>query len=117
MDCHAFALFHAGRKRDVSFVPSAHPMTAEELFRANLPLVDRAIARVARRAGLTGAEAEDFASEAKIALMENDYAVLRRFEGRSSLATFITVVVTNVLHDLRTEAYGRWRPSAEAQRL
>jgi RNA polymerase sigma factor for flagellar operon FliA len=49
--------------------------------------------------------------------MADDYAVLRKWEQRSSLATFLTVVVQRMLADRRVKAYGRWHPSAEAQRL
>jgi len=92
-------------------------MSPDELFRSNLALIERAIARVARRAGLVGADADDFASDARLLLIDDDYAVLKRFEGRASLATFVTVVVSNFLHDQRMHLLGRWRPSAEAQRL
>lgn len=88
-----------------------------ELFEANLPLVDRVIAGVCRRAGLRDADAEDFASTAKLAMMENDYSILRAYEGRSSLGTFLTIVVQRLLSRERTRMWGRWHPSAEAERL
>ncbi len=92
-------------------------MNPGDLFRANLPLIDRTIDRVCRRSRLFGPDAEDFASEVRIALMADDYAVLRKWEQRSSLATFLTVVVQRMLADRRVRAYGRWHTSAEAQRL
>ncbi|MEA2328396.1 MAG: hypothetical protein QOE68_3355 [Thermoanaerobaculia bacterium] len=92
-------------------------MNAEELFGANLNLVDRVIAGVSRRAGLRDADAEDFASIARLALMENDYAILRAYEGRSSLGTFLTIVVQRLLSRERARIWGRWHPSAEAERL
>lgn len=75
------------------------------------------IAGVCRRAGLRGADAEDFASTAKLALIENDYAILRTFEGRSSLGTFLTVIVQRLLSSERSRMWGRWHPTAEAERL
>lgn len=92
-------------------------MNPGDLFRANLPLIDRTIDRVCRRSRLYGPDAEDFASDVRVALMADDYAVLRKWEQRSSLATFLTVVVQRMLADRRVKAYGRWHPSAEAQRL
>jgi len=92
-------------------------MNPADLFRANLALIDRTIDRVCRRSRLFGPDAEDFASEVRLTLMSDDYAVLRKWEQRSSLATFLTVVVQRMLADLRVKAYGRWHPSAEAQRL
>jgi RNA polymerase sigma factor for flagellar operon FliA len=92
-------------------------MNARDLFAENLGLIDRIIAIVCRRANLFGADAEDFASETKLALIENDYAVLRKYEGRSSLETFLSVVIRRLHADSRTRARGRWHASSEAQRL
>jgi RNA polymerase sigma factor (sigma-70 family) len=84
---------------------------------SNLGLIDRVIAGVCRRAGIFGADAEDFASSVKLALIENDYAILRPFAGRSSLSTFLTVIVQRLLSDQRTKQTGRWHASREAERL
>src|SRR5438045_3685156 len=81
-------------------------MNPGDLFRANLPLIDRTIDRVCRRARLFGPDAEDFASDVRLALMADDYAVLRKWEQRSSLATFLTVVVQRMLVDRRVRTYG-----------
>jgi RNA polymerase sigma factor (sigma-70 family) len=91
-------------------------MTAEELFRANLALVDRVIATVCRRAGLRDADAEDFGSTAKLALIENDYAILKSYEGRAPLGAFLTVVIQRMLSHEWIRLRGRWHPSAEAER-
>jgi len=94
-----------------------HPGTdVPELFRTNLGVIERAIERVCRRSGLQGADAEDFASEAKLALIENDYEVLRNYRGESALSTFVTIVIQNFLTDSRERMLGRFRPSAEAKR-
>jgi RNA polymerase sigma factor for flagellar operon FliA len=90
---------------------------AEALFASNLSLIDKVIDRVCREAGLRGADAEDFASNVKVALIEDDYAVLRAWQQRSSLATYLTVIVHRLLVDERNRAFGRWEPSAEARRL
>jgi RNA polymerase sigma factor (sigma-70 family) len=92
-------------------------MQLKELFEANLGAIERVIAIVCRRARLFGADAEDFASEAKLALIENDYAILAKYEGRSSLDTFLTVVIQRLLADSRTRTKGRWHASTEATRL
>jgi RNA polymerase sigma factor (sigma-70 family) len=89
---------------------------AAELFRANLALIERVIARVCRLGGVTGADADDFSSAVKLALIENDYAVLRAWQQRSSLATYLTVVVQRLLSDERMRTRGRWEPSAAARR-
>jgi RNA polymerase sigma factor (sigma-70 family) len=92
-------------------------MDPKQLFEANLGTIERVIAIVCRRARLYGPDAEDFASEARVALIENDYAILTKYEGRSSLDTFLTVVIQRLLADARMHAKGRWHASTEAQRI
>lgn len=98
-------------------VPPPSSMDARELLRTNVAEVDRAIQRVCRKTGVTGADADDFASEVKVALLEDDCRILRGYRGDSSLATFLAVVVQNMLFDSRSRTYGRWRPTAEARRM
>ncbi len=62
-------------------------------------------------------EAEEFASEVKLRLVENDYRILRVFTGKSSIETYLTTVIANTVRDLIRERDGRWRPSEEAKRL
>ena len=92
-------------------------MNVAELFESNLALIDRVISTVCRRARLYGADAEDFASSVRIALIEDDHAILRKYTGRSSLAAYLGVVVQRLLLDQRTHDLGRWRPSREAERF
>lgn len=92
-------------------------MDPGQLFAANLSLVDKVVDGVCRRARLYGADAEDFASAVKLALVEDGYAILRKFEGRSSLSTYLTIVVERLLSDARMHDRGRWHPSAEATRM
>jgi len=88
-----------------------------DLFRANLPLIDRVIGRVCAKGHLFGADAEDFASDVRLELMADDYAILRSWERRSSLPTFLTVVVQRLLINARVRQSGRWHPSNEALRI
>lgn len=92
-------------------------MDPQELFRANLSLIGEVVAGVCRRARIFGADAEDFGSSVTIALMENDYAILRQYQGRASLFTYLTIVVDRMLSNARMRDFGRWRPSTEALRL
>ncbi len=89
----------------------------EALFRDNLGLIDRIIASLCRRHGLTGDDADDFASWAKMRLIENDYAILGKFRGESSLGTYLTIVISMLLREYRVKEWGRWRASAAALRL
>jgi RNA polymerase sigma factor for flagellar operon FliA len=88
-----------------------------EIYLAHADLIERAITTVCRRHSLFGADAEDLASTVRLHLIENDYAVLQQFQGRSSLPTYLIVVITRQFQDWRNARWGKWRPSAEARRL
>jgi RNA polymerase sigma factor (sigma-70 family) len=92
-------------------------VTREELFLSQLALIERVCAWVCSRRGLRGADAEDFRSVVKTRLIEDDYEILSRFEGRSSLKTYLGAVINHIYLDFQAERFGRWRPSAEARRL
>ncbi len=91
-------------------------MNWETFFLDNLSLIDRAAAFVCRKYGLSGADAEDFASTARLKLLEDDYAVLRKFEGKCSLSTYLTVVIQRHYLDQKIHEWGKWRPSMRARR-
>jgi RNA polymerase sigma factor (sigma-70 family) len=86
------------------------------LFIAALPDIEAAVRFVSRRHHLARAEEEEFAAEVKLALIDRDYEVLARFEGRSSLRTYLVTVVQRLFLDYRRRLWGKWRPSAEAER-
>jgi len=88
-----------------------------ELYVANADLIERTITSVCRRHQLFGADAEDLAGVVRLHLIEDNYAVLRRFEGRASLTSYLSVVITRQFQDWRNARWGKWRPSAEAKRM
>jgi RNA polymerase sigma factor for flagellar operon FliA len=90
---------------------------AEILFLEHLGWIDRVAALACRQHGISGVEAEDFASRVKMQIMEDDYALLRKFRGESTLKTYISTAVVKFFHEYIRERYGRWRPSAAARRL
>ena len=89
----------------------------EALFLEQLPVIERVIGWVCGRQGLRGADAEDFASTVKLRLIENDYEVLAKYEGRSSLKTYLTSVINRFYLDFQVQRLGKWRTSAAALRL
>jgi RNA polymerase sigma factor (sigma-70 family) len=91
-------------------------LSPEELFLASLDEIERAARFVARRGGLAPADADDLTANVKLELIENDYAVLRGFEGRCSIATYAASIAHRLLADERMHVSGRWRPSAESKR-
>jgi RNA polymerase sigma factor (sigma-70 family) len=89
----------------------------EALFLASLPVIDDITGRVCRRHHLSAAEADDFRSEVRVHFIDRNYEVLRRFERRSALSTYVTIVIQRVFLDYRNRLWGKWRPSAEAKRF
>lgn len=75
------------------------------------------VASVARHSGLPGDEAQDFSQHVHLRLLEKNYAPLAMFAGQSSFRTYLTVVVNRLLLDWRNARFGKWRPSAAAERL
>src|SRR5258708_11804305 len=90
--------------------------SAEALFVSQLGLVERVVRFVCARYHVASEDADDFASHAKVKVVEEEYAILRKFAGRSSLRAYLTVVIDRLLLDYRISAWGKWRPSAEARR-
>src|SRR5262249_37184504 len=92
-------------------------MDARALLEENLELIERVIRFTARQQRLDESDSEEFASVVKLRLVENDYAIIRKFEGRCHISTFITIVVQRMLLDYRNHHWGKWHASAEAKRL
>ena len=92
-------------------------MAPQEVLLENLPMIERIVAAICRQRHMSVDETEEFSCEVKLRLLENDYAILRRFQGRSSFRTYIAAVVVQMLRDYRARQYGKWRASAEAVRL
>jgi RNA polymerase sigma factor (sigma-70 family) len=62
-------------------------------------------------------DADDFRQSVHLRLLERNYDIFRRFAGRSSMKTYLTVVVCRMLLDWQNHTMGKWRPSAAARRL
>jgi RNA polymerase sigma factor (sigma-70 family) len=99
--------------------PETHSETTaslRELFLSSLGMLQDLICFTCRRHRCGGEEAKDFASYVQLSLVENDYGVLRQFQGRSSLKTYLAVVVQRLYQDYRIHEQGKWRPSAASRR-
>jgi RNA polymerase sigma factor (sigma-70 family) len=86
----------------------------ERLFLENLSTVERLARSIALRHRLPPDALEDFAGTVRLKLIEGDYRILREFEGRSSLNTYLTIVISRLFLDYRDGPWRRWRPSARA---
>ncbi|HXA18339.1 MAG TPA: sigma-70 family RNA polymerase sigma factor [Thermoanaerobaculia bacterium] len=98
-------------------VASVMAEDVEALLVANVPLIERLGRAACRGSNMNPADVDDFLSEVKLKLVENDYAALRGFQGRCSIATWLALVVQRQLLDFRAHIWGRFRASAEARRI
>lgn len=82
----------------------------------HLGVVHQVVHHIAMRTRMSAVDAADFRSIAVLHLMDDDYRVLRAFEARASLKTYLTVVLQRLWQDRCGRQWSRWRPSAEALR-
>ena len=92
-------------------------MSPKDLFLAHLPHIDKVVSHLCRKHHFQKEECEDFRGRVRVKLIDDGYAIIRKFEGRSSLKTYLTTVVSNEMKDFLNHLWGKWRPSTEAQRL
>ncbi len=89
----------------------------EALLLENLGFIERTVRALAYRHAVKPWDWDDFEGLVKLRLVADDYAVLRKFQGRSKLTTFLTSVIHNLFRDFRIQRWGKWRPSAAAKRM
>jgi RNA polymerase sigma factor (sigma-70 family) len=88
----------------------------QKTFVEQLGLIDRVVQFIARRHHLSASDAEEFTSTVHLKLIEKNFAILRKFEQRSNLSTYLTTVVERLYLDFCVSRWGKWRPSAAARR-
>lgn len=89
----------------------------KDLFLAHLPHIEKVAAHACRKRRFSQQETEDFISLVRVKIIEDDYAVICKFQGKSTLRTYLTVVIERLFLDHLNHLRGKWRPSAEAERL
>ena len=92
-------------------------MKHQRLFTDNLQHIEKLVRFSGRRHHLSHVELEDFASYVNIELLKDDCATLRKFQRRSSWWTFLATVIEKLALDFLIQRWGRWRPSAMAEKL
>jgi RNA polymerase sigma factor (sigma-70 family) len=90
--------------------------SAEQLLLDNLAWLERACAALGRRHGLSHDESDDFLSWARMRLLEDDYATLRKFRGECAVTTYLALVLSTLFRNYRVREWGKWRTSAAARR-
>lgn len=92
-------------------------LNASELYLSHRALIERTAAAICRRNHVSAADAEDFVSATHLHLIDQDYAVLRAYQGRAEIGAFLHAVIRRLFQDWRNAQWGRWRPSAAVCRL
>ena len=92
-------------------------MDPRERYNLELELIRQIIGITARRHRLAKTDEDDFASYAHMKILDNDFRIIRGFQGKSKFRTFMTVVIGRLFQDYRNHRWGKWRLSAEATRL
>jgi RNA polymerase sigma factor (sigma-70 family) len=92
-------------------------LTPEQLFLGHLKLIEEIIAHSCRRSHFSPQDVEDFGGLVKLKLIDDDYAIIRQYQGKCSMRTYLTVVIKRLLMDHQDHLWGKWRHSAEAERL
>jgi RNA polymerase sigma factor (sigma-70 family) len=82
----------------------------------DLALLDSVIAALTRSRRMRAEDAEDFRQTVYVRLAQRGGGPFSHFEGRSSLRTYVNVVVYRMLLDWQNHQYGKWRPSVAATR-
>lgn len=88
----------------------------EQSFVDNLPTIRRTSGALCRRYGIAPDDVEDVTSWITTRIVEDEYAVFRKFRHDSSITTYLVAVVASLFRDYRVQRWGRWRPSALAVR-
>jgi len=91
-------MFAPSNPRNVAVLatgPGIDGMDAAELYRQHLAHIGQIAQSVCRRNGVNDHDAEDFASDVRLKLCDDDYGVIRKFQGKSSFTTYLTVVIMN----------------------
>ena len=82
-----------------------------------LTTLNKVVQEVARHRRLSAEDAQEFGQAVHVRMLERHYDIFDRFAGRSSLKTYLSVVVHRLLLDWRRHEFGKWRPSSAAKRL
>lgn len=98
-------------------VPFQIRVDYQRLLLDHLTLIDHIVRTTGRRRHLSTVEQDDFGGFVRLRLLEDDFAILRKFQHRSALKTYLSMVIERLSLDFCVERWGRWRPSAVAERL
>jgi RNA polymerase sigma factor (sigma-70 family) len=93
------------------------PVATHDLYSEHADTIESVLAYTRRAHRLSADDGDEFSSWARLRLLEDNCAVLAKFEGLSSFKTFIVVVISRLFLDWRIKEWGKWRPTPRARRL
>jgi RNA polymerase sigma factor (sigma-70 family) len=92
-------------------------VATHDLYSQHADTIESVLAYTCRSHRLSADDGDEFSSWARLRLLEDDCAVLRKFGGLSSFKAFIVVVINRLFLDWRIKEWGKWRPTPIARRL
>lgn len=92
-------------------------MATHHLYSEHADTIESVLAYTRRAHRLSADDGDEFSSWARLRLLEDDSAILRKFQGKSTFKTFIVTVIQRLFLDWRIKEWGKWRPTADARRL
>lgn len=91
--------------------------TMETIFLRQLPVLKEVIRTICRRHRVPADQVSEFSASVFLKVIDNDYAVLRRFRSSGDPRAFLFAVVYHHMLDWRNHEWGKWRASARARQL
>ena len=92
-------------------------VATHNLYSEHADTIESVLAYTRRAHRLTADAGDEFSSWARLKLLEDDSAILRKFQGLSSFKTYLVTVIQRLFLDWRIKEWGRWRPTTDARRL
>lgn len=92
-------------------------MATQNLYTEHADTIESVLAYTRRAHRLSADDGDEFSSWARLKLLEDDCAILRKFQNLSTFKTFLVTVIQRLFLDWRIKEWGKWRPTADARRL
>ena len=92
-------------------------MAIHHLYSEHADTIEAVLAYTRRAHRLSADDGDEFSSWARLRLLEDDGAILRKFQGLSTFKTYLVTVIQRLFLDWRIKEWGKWRPTADARRL
>jgi RNA polymerase sigma factor for flagellar operon FliA len=90
--------------------------TQRNLYSEHADTIESVLAYTRRAHRLSADDGEEFSSWARLRLLEDDCAILGKFQHLSTFKTYLITVIQRLFLDWRIKEWGKWRPTADALR-